>query len=91
MDSTVYDMTMQSEGNPAVFVRKDWLSILDNQSQNYQGNQSIIDTSQLSNSDKYMSYYEGILLIPLLITVTGGTPLAAGEQEPPHQRSATQC
>jgi hypothetical protein len=44
-------MSSQSgEGQPAIFVRKDWLSILDNQNQNYQGNQSVTDTSQLANS-----------------------------------------
>jgi hypothetical protein len=37
-DTLVFDMSSQSEGSPAIFVRKDWLSILDNQNQNYQGN-----------------------------------------------------
>jgi hypothetical protein len=60
------------EGSPNVFVRKDWINILDNQNQNYSNNQSIIDTSQLSNSNKYMSYREGYLAIPLLLTM--GTP-----------------
>jgi len=70
-DTLVFDMSSQSEGSPSVFVRKDWLSILDNQNQNYQGNQSVIDTSQLANSNKYMNYREAYFLCPLVLTLTG--------------------
>jgi len=69
-DVLCYDMASQSEGTPQVFVRKDYLSILDNQSQNYSSNQCVIDTSQLSNSNKYMNYREAYLAIPLLLTLT---------------------
>jgi hypothetical protein len=69
-DTLVFDMSSMSEGTPSVFVRKDWLAILDNQNQNYQGNQSVIDTSQLANSNKYMNYREAYLTIPLLMTLT---------------------
>lgn len=69
-DTLVFDMSSMSEGTPSVFVRKDWLAILDNQNQNYQGNQSVIDTSQLANSNKYMNYREAYLTIPMLMTLT---------------------
>ena len=46
-DKLVYDLSSETEGSPNVFVRKDWLNIMDNQSQNYSSNQSVIDTSQL--------------------------------------------
>jgi hypothetical protein len=69
-DTLVFDMSSMSEGTPSVFVRKDWLTILDNQSNNYQGNQSVIDTSQLANSNKYMNYREAYLTVPLLITLS---------------------
>ena len=80
-DKLVFDLAQEVEGSPSVFVRKDWLNILDNQNQNYNNNQSIIDTSQLSNSNKYMSYREAFLLIPFLVTVaTVGNPsVAAGD------------
>jgi hypothetical protein len=85
-DVLCYDMASASEGSPKVFVRKDYLSILDNQSQNYSSNQSVIDTSQLSNSNKYMNYREGYLVIPLLLTLTAPanttnlfTPATAGQ------------
>jgi hypothetical protein len=68
-DKLVYDLSEEIEGSPNVFIRKDWLNILDNMNQNYSSNQSIIDTSQLSNSNKYMSYREGYLLCPMLLTL----------------------
>ncbi len=68
-DKLVYDLAQEVEGTPNIFVRKDWLNILDNQNTNYQNNQSIIDTSQLSNSNKYMAYREAYLSIPLLLSV----------------------
>lgn len=68
-DKLVFDLSQEVEGSPNVFIRKDWINILDNQNQNYQNNQSIIDTSQLSNSNKYMSYREAYLAVPLLLSV----------------------
>lgn len=75
-DKLVFDLSQEVEGTPAVFVRKDWLNILDNQNQNYSNNQSIIDTSQLSNSNKYMSYREAYLSVPLLLSM-GTLPMSA--------------
>lgn len=69
-DEIVFDMSSQSEGTPSVFTKKDWISILDNQNQNYQGNQSVIDTSQLANSNKFLNYREAYLTVPLIITTT---------------------
>lgn len=69
-DTLVYDMSSMSEGTPQVFVKKDWLNILDNQNGNYNGNQSVIDTSQLANSNKYMNYREAYLAVPMVLTIT---------------------
>lgn len=84
-DTLVYDMASMTEGSPQIFVKKDWLSILDNQNGNYSGNQSVIDTSQLANSNKYMSYREAYLAIPMVLTASGTadnvaviTPATAG-------------
>ena len=68
-DKLVFDLSQEVEGSPNVFIRKDWINILDNQNQNYQNNQSIIDTSQLSNSNKYMGYREAYFSVPLLLTI----------------------
>lgn len=70
-DTLVYDLASMTEGSPNVFVKKDWLNILDNQNGQYRGNQSVIDTSQLSNSNKYMNYREAYLAVPLVLTGSG--------------------
>lgn len=69
-DKLVFDLSTEIEGSPNIFVKKDWLNILDNQNGNYSANQSVVDTSQLSNSNKFLSYKEALLSIPMLITVT---------------------
>jgi len=76
-DELVFSMSSQTEGTPIVFIKRDWLSILDNQNQSYQSNQCVVDTSQLSNSNKYMNYSEANLIVPLLLTVTAPTPAGA--------------
>lgn len=70
-DKLVYDLAQEVEGSPNVFIRKDWINILDNQNTNYQNNQSIIDTSQLANSNKYMAYREAYLAVPMLLSLRG--------------------
>jgi len=72
-DKLVFDLSQELEGSPNVFIKKDWLNILDNNNGIYSSNQSTIDTSQLSNSNKWISYREGYLLMPLLITATTDT------------------
>jgi len=76
-DKLIFDLSNEIEGNPEIFTRRDWISILDNQNQNYNNNQSVIDTSQLSNSNKYMSYREAYLSIPLTLTLQADTVSAA--------------
>jgi len=76
-DKLVFDLSQEVEGSPNVFIRKDWLNILDNMNGNYQSNQSVIDTSQLSNSNKWMNYREAYLAVPLLLTLASSTALAA--------------
>jgi len=77
-DKLVFDLSQEVEGTPNVFIKKDWLNILDNQNGNYNSNQSVIDTSQLSNSNKYMSYREAYLATPMLLTLASSTLASAG-------------
>ena len=79
-DELVFSMSSESQGSPMIFIKKDYLSILDNNNSQYQSNQSVIDSSQLSNSNKYMDYQNGNLIVPLLITLTQN---AAGVTLPP--------
>jgi len=93
-DTLVFDMSSMAEGTPSVFTKKDWLNILDNQNQSYQGNQSVIDTSQLANSNKFMNYREGYLLVPMMLTLTGtpsATRLTAGTNLFAPNSTASSC
>lgn len=73
MDNIVYDMSSQSESEPNIFIKKDWVSILDNQNGIYSSNQSVIDTSQFSNSNKWINYREAYFTVPMLLTLTQTT------------------
>jgi hypothetical protein len=73
MDATVYELSSMSESDPNIFIKKDYVSILDNQNANYAGNQAVIDTSQLSNSNKWINYREGYLTIPLQLCLSTAT------------------
>lgn len=75
-DKLVYDLTQETEGSPNIFIRKDWLSIMDNMNGSYQSNQSVIDTSQIANANKWMNYREAYLSVPMLLTMT--TPAING-------------
>jgi len=69
-DKLVFDLATELEGAPNIFIKKDFLNILDDMNGNYGSNQSTISTSQLSNSNKYLSYREAYLSVPLLLTLT---------------------
>ena len=79
MDSVVYDMS-KGKPDPQIFIKKDWVNILDNQNGAYNGNQSVIDTSQLSNSSKYMNYREAYLNVPLVLSATAPYSAVVAEQ-----------
>ena len=76
-DKLVFDLSQEVEGTPSVFIRKDWLDIIDNQNQNYASNTSVIDTSSLVNSNKFLSFREAYLSVPMLLTLSN-TSLGAG-------------
>jgi len=82
-DKLVYEMSNDVEGMPSIFVRKDWVSILDNNNSNYSSNQLTISTSAISNSNKYASYREGYLSVPLLLTLTNSAIGVTGSAFPP--------
>jgi hypothetical protein len=69
-DTLTYDLSQSTEGSAQVFVKKDFLNILDNQNGNYSGNNSVLDTSQLANSNKYMNYREGYFAVPMVLTAS---------------------
>lgn len=90
-DKLVFDLASEIEGSTNVFIKKDWINILDNMNTNYSSNQSVVDTSQLSNSNKYMSYREAYLLVPMLITITNQAAGAADNGGFLPATAATSC
>lgn len=69
-DRTVYEF--QSEDNATIFVRKDWCSpIIDQSNGSYRSNQSVMDTSSISNSGLWANYREAYLTVPMVLTATG--------------------
>lgn len=70
-DGLVFDMASASQGSASVFVKKDWVSLIDSQNQSYIGNQCVLDTSAIANSNKYANYREAWFSCPLLLTLTG--------------------
>ena len=74
-DQVVYDMASQSESEPNIFLKKDYIQVLDNMNGQYSSNQLVFDTSQISNSNKYCNYREAYINLPLtlcLATTTSG-------------------
>jgi len=70
MDKVTFDLSQDLDTSPNIFIKKEWINILDQQNGNYAGNQCIIETSALSNSNKFMNYREAYIAMPLLLTLT---------------------
>ena len=86
-DTYVYDLSSMSEGDSHIFLRKDWLSMLDLNSTNYSSNVSTLSTDTIANSSKWCNFYESVLLIPATVTLT---PSAVGQAFEP-ATAATAC
>jgi hypothetical protein len=74
---------------PPIFEKREWLTINDTTTQYDQGT-SIIETTALSNNDKFLDYNAGYLTVPILITLTNNTATNTGLADPatlPYQNS----
>jgi hypothetical protein len=76
-DTYVYDLSSMPESNSSIFIRKDWLSLMDLNSTNYSSNVSTIATDSVANSSKWCNWYESTLLIPATVTLTPSTVAGA--------------
>ena len=72
-DQLTYDLAQQTEASPSIFVKKDYLSIIDNMGGSYSSSQCVIDSSSLSNSNRYMGWRDAVIILPLIITLTSDT------------------
>lgn len=73
MDQVVFDMASQSESEPNIFLKKDYIQVLDNMNAQYSSNQLVFDTSQISNSNKYCNYREAYINLPLTLCLATTT------------------
>ena len=76
-DKLVYEMASETESYPSIFVRKDFVQVNDSQNGVYTGANSVINTIEISNSNKYANWREGYLSIPLLLTLTSSSNTSA--------------
>ena len=71
MDQVVYELSNASGSvDSSIFLQKAWVSLLDNNNTSYSSGQVTLDTSQLSNSNRWMNYREAYLSVPLLLTAS---------------------
>jgi len=68
----------------SVFNKRGWLFINDATIQYEQGT-SIIETTSLSNSSKFLDFNAAYLSVPILITLTAGSATTAGLANPSQQ------
>ena len=71
-DTLTYDMSSAPEGQASIFLRKDYLSLLDSNNGSYVSNNIIFETSSIANSNRFCAWRDSYLLVPLLITMTSG-------------------
>ena len=76
MDSIVYEISSNDYKRENIFLNKNWLSTIDLQNGVYSTNQMVIDSSALSNSNRFINYREGVLILPLLLTLSCTTNAA---------------
>ena len=76
MDSVVFEISSSDYKRENIFLSKNWLSTIDLNNGIYSTNQCIIDSSALSNSNTYINYREGVLIVPLLYTLSCTTNAA---------------
>ena len=70
MDQNVYKLSRETQNEEKPFTFKQWEYINDNNNGSYNG-QIVLDTSSISNSGSWCSFREGVLKIPIIVTLTG--------------------
>jgi hypothetical protein len=74
-DNLVFEESLNTEVDASQFIKKSWVYVNDNNSQNYTS-QVVIDTTPLSNAGGWINYQEAFIVMPLLVSLTADT--AAG-------------
>lgn len=69
-DTLVYNLSNSIERDDGIFIKKDWLKVIDSKNGNYNDSQSLLETSSISSSQSWLDYRQGYLAIPLVLTAT---------------------
>lgn len=75
-DQLIFEDSIANDSNASPFKDKDYAYVLDQNGGSYNG-QILIDTSTLSNVDRFANYREAYLEIPLVMTLNNSTATAA--------------
>ena len=77
-DNLVFEESLNTEVDTSQFIKKSWVYVNDNNSQNYTS-QIVIDTTPISNAGGWSSLQEGFIVLPLVVQLTsenaGSLPL----------------
>jgi len=88
-DQVVLEQSLESQIVDEPFVSRQSVYVIDSNNGSYNG-QIQIDTSSLSNSGRWVSYSEGVLQIPLVVTLTANAaPSSASVTGTPLQSAAS--
>jgi len=68
-DNLVFEESLSTEMDSSQFIKKSWVYVNDNNSQNYTS-QVVIDTTPLSNAGGWINYQEGFIVMPLVVQLT---------------------
>lgn len=82
-DTIVFSTSNNIETDRSIMLQKSWVYILDQSNGNYNNSQSIIDTTTLASSQKYINYKEAFLTVPLIITLTNSATGNASAMKDP--------
>lgn len=77
-DELLFKMACEDEHPEKPFLRKELAYIQDINSANYASNEVLFETGQLASNGMYNDFSDAYIVIPLVITCTGGTGPGAG-------------
>jgi hypothetical protein len=77
-DSTVYNQSATSADSDKPFAYKGWEYINDSNALNYSSGQVSISTESIANNGNFINLREGVLKVPLILTLTGTKGAGAG-------------
>ena len=76
-DELLYEISKSETMSGEPFIKREYVYVIDSNSNSYSNNQVILDLAALSNSGKWCDWANAELVVPLLITMTSTTDFSA--------------